>query len=75
MSSAKKIIAVIGATGIQGGSVIKSILGDPAMAANWTVRGLTRDASKDAAKELASQGVEVVEVSQLAISSVLGCVV
>lgn len=63
MSSSRKIIAVIGATGGQGGSVVQSILTDPKMNASWAIRGITRDASKDSSKKLASQGVEVVEVS------------
>jgi hypothetical protein len=63
MSSSKKVIAVIGATGGQGGSVVKSILADPKMSENWAIRGVTRDASKDSSKQLASRGVEVVEVS------------
>jgi len=63
MSPVKKIIAVIGATGGQGGSVVKSILADPKMSASWAIRGITRDASKNSSKQLASQGVEVVEVS------------
>jgi uncharacterized protein YbjT (DUF2867 family) len=63
MSSGKKIIAIIGATGGQGGSVVKSILADPKMSASWAIRGITRDASKNSSKQLASQGVDVVEVS------------
>lgn len=37
--SEKKIIVVFGATGLQGGSVVKSILSDEKMKAEWTVRG------------------------------------
>ena len=49
-------IAVLGATGAQGGSVVKAMLQEK----SWKVRGITRDPSKDAAKALAGQGVEVV---------------
>ena len=63
MSAIKKIIAVIGATGGQGGSVVKTLLADPKMSAEWAIRGITRDASKESSKKLASQGVEVVTVS------------
>lgn len=63
MSSTKKIIAVIGATGGQGGSVVKAILGDAKMNGSWAVRGVTRDASKESSKQLVTQGAEVVEVS------------
>lgn len=62
MSTSKKIIAVIGATGGQGGSVVKALLSDPKMS-NWAIRGITRDATKESSKKLASQGVEVVTVS------------
>ncbi|KAI1171798.1 NMRAL1 protein [Nemania sp. FL0916] len=58
--SAKKIITVFGATGNQGGAVVKQFLEDPKLNTTWTVRGVTRDVSKDSAKKLASQGAEVV---------------
>lgn len=61
MTTTKKIIVVVGATGGQGGSVVGSILKDSKLNASWAVRGITRDASKDGAKALASKGVEVVE--------------
>ncbi|KAH8599082.1 hypothetical protein B0O99DRAFT_659493 [Bisporella sp. PMI_857] len=60
MSSEKKIVTIFGATGIQGGSVIKTILGDPKAASQFALRGITRDVSKPAAKLLSMQGVEVV---------------
>ncbi|KAJ7628666.1 NAD(P)-binding protein [Roridomyces roridus] len=54
------LVAVVGATGIQGGSVIKALEeSDKA----YRIRGFTRDASKPAAQALASRGVEVVSVS------------
>jgi len=59
----KKIIAVFGATGAQGGSVAQIFLNDPKLKSEWTVRAVTRDTKKDAAKKLASQGAEVVSVS------------
>ncbi len=46
-------IAVLGATGVQGGSVVKALLSDK----SWKVRGITRDPSKDTAKTLSAQGV------------------
>ncbi|KAI1740270.1 NMRAL1 protein [Xylaria scruposa] len=58
--SAKKIITVFGATGNQGGAVVKEFLNHPELNETWTVRGVTRDVSKDSAKKLASQGAEVV---------------
>lgn len=58
--SAKKIIVVFGATGNQGGSVIKSFLNDPKATQEFKIRGITRDPSKPNAKALAEKGVETV---------------
>ena len=55
----QKIIAVLGATGVQGGSVVRALLKDK----SWKVRGITRDPSKDAAKALEKQGIEVVSAN------------
>lgn len=60
--SSQKILVVFGATGVQGGSVIKSILGDPSTAKEFKIRGITRDPSKPNAQALTKQGVECVEV-------------
>jgi uncharacterized protein YbjT (DUF2867 family) len=57
-----KTITVFGATGVQGGSVIKAILADPALAKEYTIRGVTRDTSKPNAQALAKQGVQLVTV-------------
>jgi uncharacterized protein YbjT (DUF2867 family) len=54
----KKIIAVVGATGAQGGGLVRAILGDPA--GGFAARALTRDVSTAKAKELAKLGAEVV---------------
>lgn len=61
--SGKKIITVFGATGLQGGAVVLTFLNDPKLKREWAVRGVTRDVTKEAAKKLAAQGVEVVAVS------------
>lgn len=58
----KKIITVFGATGAQGGGVVNTFLNDPALKSEWTVRAVTRDASKDSAKKLQQLGAEVVVV-------------
>ncbi|KAF5588546.1 nitrogen metabolic regulation nmr [Fusarium subglutinans] len=55
-----KILTVFGATGNQGGSVVRAILNDPALSKEFKIRGITRDVSKPAAQALASKGVEVV---------------
>jgi hypothetical protein len=50
------LITVLGATGNQGGSVIKTFLEHP----QYKIRGLTRNTSSDKAKALKEQGVEMV---------------
>jgi uncharacterized protein YbjT (DUF2867 family) len=54
----KKIIAVVGATGSQGGAVARAILADKN--GEFTVRALTRKPDTDKARELAKLGAEVV---------------
>ena len=54
----KKIIAVVGATGAQGGGVVRAILNDPG--SPFTARALTRDVHSDKARALAAQGAEIV---------------
>jgi hypothetical protein len=59
-----KLLTVFGATGNQGGSVIKAILNDPVLSKEFRIRAVTRDVSKPAAKELVAKGVEVIAVSR-----------
>lgn len=59
----KKIITVFGATGKQGGSVVRIFLNDPKLKDEWTVRGVSRNVDGAAAQKLSSQGVEMVAVS------------
>lgn len=54
----EKIIAVVGATGAQGGGVINAILADPS--GGFKARAITRNKDSDKAKALAAKGVEVV---------------
>jgi uncharacterized protein YbjT (DUF2867 family) len=54
----KKVIAVAGATGAQGGGAARAILADPD--AEFAVRALTRNPDSPAAVELAELGAEVV---------------
>ena len=56
--SAKKIITVFGATGAQGGGVVRAITSDPG--SEFTARAVTRDPNADKAKELVALGAEVV---------------
>jgi uncharacterized protein YbjT (DUF2867 family) len=55
---AKKIIAVVGATGAQGGGLVRAILSDKG--GPFAARALTRDVNSAKAKELAKLGAEVV---------------
>lgn len=54
----KKLIAVLGATGAQGGGLARAILSEPA--GEFAVRALTRDPNTPTARELAGLGAEVV---------------
>jgi uncharacterized protein YbjT (DUF2867 family) len=56
--SSKKIIAVTGATGAQGGGLVRAILSDKS--GEFSVRALTRDVNSEKAKTLAQMGAEVV---------------
>lgn len=54
----QKIIAVFGATGAQGGGLVRAILADPQ--GGFVARAITRDTKTDKAQELARLGAEVV---------------
>ncbi|HSR40026.1 MAG TPA: NmrA/HSCARG family protein [Phnomibacter sp.] len=56
--SNKKIITVFGATGAQGGGLVKAICADPNSA--FTARAVTREPDSDKGKALAALGAEVV---------------
>ncbi|CRG90536.1 NmrA-like family domain-containing protein 1 [Talaromyces islandicus] len=70
-----KILTVFGATGNQGGSVIKTIVADPVLSKIWKIRGVTRDPSKPAAKKLAEDGIEVVSADMSSVEAALPAVV
>jgi uncharacterized protein YbjT (DUF2867 family) len=53
-----KIIAVVGATGAQGGGLVRAILADPN--GGFRARALTRKPDSEKARALAKQGAEVV---------------
>jgi len=54
----RKIIAVVGATGAQGGGLVRAIQADPA--GGFVARAITRDVNSDKARALAALGAEVV---------------
>jgi uncharacterized protein YbjT (DUF2867 family) len=51
-----KTLTILGATGTQGGSVLKAALED----GSYKVRGVTRNVDSPAAKALTAKGVEMV---------------
>jgi uncharacterized protein YbjT (DUF2867 family) len=57
--SAKRVIAVVGATGAQGGGLARAILNDPSSA--YTVRALVRDPASDKARALTAAAADVVQ--------------
>jgi len=56
----KDLLVVFGATGKQGGSIIRYVLDDPSLSSRYAIRAITRNTSNPAAKALTSKGVEVV---------------
>ena len=56
--SDKKTIVIMGATGAQGGGLVRAMLGDPEK--RFAVRAVTRNPDSDKGKELASMGAQVV---------------
>jgi uncharacterized protein YbjT (DUF2867 family) len=58
-ATAKRIVAIIGATGAQGGGLARAILADPT--SGFTVRAITRNPASERARALAEGGAEVVQ--------------
>lgn len=56
-----KILAVFGATGQQGGSVVDFVLKDAELSKAYKVRGITRDPSSKSALRLKQNDIEVVQ--------------
>jgi len=56
-AAGKKVIAVMGATGMQGGGVVDALLSD----GTFACRAITRSVSSEKARALAERGCEVVE--------------
>lgn len=54
-----KTIVVVGATGAQGGGLVRAILDDPG--GGFSVRAITRDPNSDKARKLRAEGAEVVQ--------------
>lgn len=56
-----KLLVVFGATGNQGGSVVKTVLSDSVLSKEYRIRAITRDSTNPKAQALKNQNVEVVE--------------
>jgi uncharacterized protein YbjT (DUF2867 family) len=54
------LAVLVGITGLQGGSVARALIDSEKP---YRIRGLTRDATKPAAKAFADQGVDIVTIS------------
>jgi hypothetical protein len=61
----KKVVVVFGATGTQGGSVVRALLHDIVASQQFHIRAITRDPSTLVAAALVKEGAEVVKVSSL----------
>ena len=57
------VLAVFGATGQQGSSVIRCVQDDPQLTKKFKIRGITRDVTKLSSKTLQKNDVEMVEAS------------
>ncbi|GAD93151.1 hypothetical protein NECHADRAFT_97421 [Paecilomyces variotii No. 5] len=64
----RKLVTVIGATGMQGGSVIKHLLDHTS---EYSIRAVTRNHCSTAAKNLITRGVEVVQADLWDINSLI----
>lgn len=64
----QKIIAVVGATGAQGGGLIRAILND--QESGFTARALTRDVNSEKARALAKLGAQVVSANLDEVESI-----
>jgi uncharacterized protein YbjT (DUF2867 family) len=68
-ASTPKIIAVTGATGLQGGGLVRAALADPD--GGYRVRAITRNPDSDAARALAVLGAEVVRADITDLDSLI----
>ncbi len=65
----EKVIAVVGATGAQGGGLARAILDDPEK--TFAARAITRKPDSEAARTLAQRGAEVVKADLDDVSSLI----
>jgi uncharacterized protein YbjT (DUF2867 family) len=55
-----KILTVLGATGVQGGSAARAVFNYPQLSKEYKVRTITREATKPASKALEEKGIDVI---------------
>jgi uncharacterized protein YbjT (DUF2867 family) len=58
-----KVLAVFGATGQQGSSVINNVLSDPELSKIYSIRALTRNTTSSAARALSARNISLVEAN------------
>ncbi|KAJ5780607.1 hypothetical protein N7457_005767 [Penicillium paradoxum] len=56
-----KILAIFGATGQQGSSVLNHVVNDPELSQQYKIRAITRDINSEKAQQLKHKNIEVVE--------------
>ncbi|KAL4961695.1 NmrA/HSCARG family protein [Aspergillus stella-maris] len=61
MAPTSNKLVVFGATGQQGASILTTLASHPTLSQQYSLRGITRDASKPKPQSLAAQGIEIVE--------------
>jgi uncharacterized protein YbjT (DUF2867 family) len=54
-----KVLAIFGATGQQGGSIVDFVLNDPQLSQEYTIRAITRDPSSPSAQSLKTKKVNI----------------
>lgn len=64
-----KLLTVFGTTGLQGGSIVQHVLNDPDLSQQFSIRGITRDATSSPSKALQALGVSIVEADASDASS------
>jgi uncharacterized protein YbjT (DUF2867 family) len=57
-----KILTVFGATGSQGGSVVRAVRAHPILSGIYRIRGVTRSLTSEQSKNLTAEGVDMVQV-------------
>lgn len=56
----KKLLVIFGISGQQGGSLAETVLADPELSSQFSIRGLTRDVSNPSLSALKQRGIEIV---------------